>query len=854
MGMNSAEPLSFVDETSNLVVVRIDAQEKEFVDPIREYLETNGCRVYVNQKPPDLVAYHIATGDTSFVKSIFSANAHPKRSRLGIVMKPGHHDVQDDLQNLCKIVVVDPVMLAPSDVVDIFSFFFAGNSIIIDKRRNIHEPSFAPIKIGATGGRPAFPNQLKTSSVAPKPQNVPAPNDQERIGHIMSDVFPKKGNEASLTGSKKITRHRRRKIKIRIWIALLFFFFIFVVPNLWYGISIATSAASFALGARELQQSNVSGATRAISVGDYWLHQAKFSFGFVGLPFRVVGYTSSVRGQERFLSFLSDISSALRDITVIARNGKEVATLLLTSYTSDTRGTPAHAVEQLHMSVVSVSEKLGLAKAELTTLVRDRTFPFSVSPVVALGERMLASLEKVRGTLTYVDELLTVYPHFAGFSEPKTYLVLLQNSNELRPTGGFIGSVGLVQFENGTLSDFSIQDVYALDGQLKGHVDPPLPIRDVLGQEHWYLRDSNWDPDFTRSAARAAWFYQKEGGEPVDGVIAINSSVVVDILGATGPILLPDYNDQISKDNFFGKSFYYTQNDFFPGSTQKSDFLGSLARALLTKITTEKNVNPIGIFRAVSDGLMRKDILFMFTDTNLQQLVEYFGWGGRVLKNQGCDGVEQEYCFFDPLIAVEANMSVSKVNYFVKRSAVREININPDATMTESYSLTLRNTFEDASSQSAKGIGGSYISYVRFFVSEDVSVQDVTLDGVPIRTRSPKAVGVPRIPYIENIQEAAGVRVIGVAMEVPPGTKHTIRISFSRLHPISFGRGGATIDLFYYKHPGISDETVGTIVRYPIYWSIVPEQNGQAFLAKEGQLEYNSTILQDQIIRLRIIK
>jgi hypothetical protein len=91
-------------------------------------------------------------------------------------------------------------------------------------------------------------------------------------------------------------------------------------------------------------------------------------------------------------------------------------------------------------------------------------------------------------------------------------------------------------------------------------------------------------------------------------------------------------------------------------------------------------------------------------------------------------------------------------------------------------------------------------------------------------------------------------------MEVPPGTKHTIRISFSRLHPISFGRGGATIDLFYYKHPGISDETVGTIVRYPIYWSIVPEQNGQAFLAKEGQLEYNSTILQDQIIRLRIIK
>ena len=66
----------------------------------------------------------------------------------------------------------------------------------------------------------------------------------------------------------------------------------------------------------------------------------------------------------------------------------------------------------------------------------------------------------------------------------------------------------------------------------------------------------------------------------------------MDFLEATGPILLPDYNDQISAENFFGKSFYYTQNNFFPGSTQKSDFLGTLARALVEKLTSDKAVNP----------------------------------------------------------------------------------------------------------------------------------------------------------------------------------------------------------------------------------------------------------------------
>jgi hypothetical protein len=283
--------------------------------------------------------------------------------------------------------------------------------------------------------------------------------------------------------------------------------------------------------------------------------------------------------------------------------------------------------------------------------------------------------------------MLTLYPQMAGFKEPKTYLVLLQNSNELRPTGGFIGSVGVATFEQGFLSDFSIQDVYALDGQLKGHVDPPLPIRELLGQEHWYLRDSNWDPDFKLSAEKAIWFYEKETGGHVDGVVAVNVPVVVDVLTATGPIFLSDYNDRITAENFFGKSIYYTQAQTFPGSTQKSDFLGSLARTLLTKLTTETNVNPMALFRALSSGLARRDILFMFTRDDLQQLVVHFGWSGRVFNVTGCKGVSEDICLFDPVALVEANLSVSKVNYFIKHTGLREIIIAPDGGVRKILSI-----------------------------------------------------------------------------------------------------------------------------------------------------------------------
>ena len=67
---------------------------------------------------------------------------------------------------------------------------------------------------------------------------------------------------------------------------------------------------------------------------------------------------------------------------------------------------------------------------------------------------------------------------------------------ELRPTGGFIGSYAIMTFDKGRLAEIVVNDVYTADGQLKGHVDPPEPIRKYLGEGGWFLRDSNWDPDF----------------------------------------------------------------------------------------------------------------------------------------------------------------------------------------------------------------------------------------------------------------------------------------------------------------------------------------------------------------------
>jgi hypothetical protein len=833
--MTSATSQSVIDESTSLPVARIDAQEEDYAQPLREYLELNGCTVFINQNPHRSVEYHIVCGDYEFVKGIYSSSPEGDAKELGIVIGLSQSDAKNLVTDQRKILVVDPVTLTQNDVVDLFSFFFASTDAFYDKRRNRHELILPDIESAPLAAEPILPEA-----------------DRERIGSILSDVFRDEPKEI------KSHKQRKRKPKIHLWTKILVGVCVLAFPLVWYLGSLTLTVVTYSFIGVRAKNGDVSSISKIITVGRYWLSQSKFAFGIISTPVTLVGLSDHIRGQERLLSFLTDIDMSLSEMQKMVLSEKSVASILLKTGGDASSVTPANEIHQLRLSVTSVQGSLGLAQAELGTLLRDGTFPFFLPQILRQGNIALQQLESMRGVLTYVDQVLTLYPHLSGFKESKTYLVLFQNSNELRPTGGFIGSVGIAKFEDGFLSDFKISDVYALDGQLKGHVDPPLPIRELLSSEHWYLRDSNWDPDFKVSAERASWFYEKESGNHVDGVIAVNVPVVVDVLKATGPIVLPDYNDRISADNFFGKSLYYTQANSFPGSTQKSDFLGALARTLMTKITTDRDVSPVLLFRAFASGISRRDILFMFTDSNLQQLVEHFGWSGRVFNTLGCEGVTQESCLFDQLAIAESNMSVSKVNYFIKRSSIHEIIVSPDGGVSENVTINLRNTVNLSDDPNAKGIGGPYTTYMRFFVPTDSSISDVTLDGAPVPSRNKDAKNLPVLPYIEKAETSPpDSQGIGVAFSVAPGTEKQVRISYKRMRPMVFGRGGGYLDLIWYKHPGVSDNQAKTIIRYPIFWVATDESSAKEIpvnLANDGQLEYNTTILKDESLRIKFTK
>ncbi|GAJ02563.1 unnamed protein product, partial [marine sediment metagenome] len=228
-----------------------------------------------------------------------------------------------------------------------------------------------------------------------------------------------------------------------------------------------------------------------------------------------------------------------------------------------------------------------------------------------------------REKITLTRQIVDVLPQVLAFTGKKTYLLLLQDNLELRPTGGFISSYGLITFANGKLLDFQIRDIYATDNQLKGRVKPPLPLEKYLGEKSWYFRDSNWDPHFPASGVKAEWFLKTAIERDVDGVIAFNFNFLQKILQALGPVELLESGEKITTDNLLERAGYYSIVD----KETKKDFAGQVTTAVLEKVKEVQNQEWVGVIQAMEEALEEKDLLLVFHDEHVAKLFNSKGVG-----------------------------------------------------------------------------------------------------------------------------------------------------------------------------------------------------------------------------------
>ncbi len=339
-------------------------------------------------------------------------------------------------------------------------------------------------------------------------------------------------------------------------------------------------------------------------------------------------------------------------------------------------------------------------------------------------------VSQVNEKVSLIREFNSYLPEFLGVEKDKRYLVLLQNNMELRPTGGFMGSYALLSFKNGVMKNLEIQDIYVPDGQVKGHIEPPVPIQQTFQLGNWRLRDANWDPDFPTSTETILWFFEKGNVKNIDGVFALNLNLAIDLLQTTGPITLIDYNEKVNKDNIYQITQYYAETDFFPGSTQKKDFLSVLAKSIIEKIKTDPQINFLSLMQILLNNLNNNEMLLYFKNEDLQRMTVNQNWDGSLKKSSllASDSIQ------DYLAIYETNLGVNKANCCIQRITTHKI-LTSKEKINHSVLLELTNENKSNESKPPKYWGGRYINFLRIIVPQEVQIEKITIDNLPLSTK-----------------------------------------------------------------------------------------------------------------------
>lgn len=286
-------------------------------------------------------------------------------------------------------------------------------------------------------------------------------------------------------------------------------------------------------------------------------------------------------------------------------------------------------------TIDKIEDSLTLSKA---TLQRSRNnLPTNLQEQC---DKAIVSVDKtltaISSTKILIDQGL---PWLSGSNnQSRNILILFQNNAELRASGGFLGSFALVKLKDGKISDLNFEtNIYKLDtaySQKMNLAPPPELAYSTVG---WAMRDANFAIDFPESMAKVKEFFTAETGEKVDGVVALDTTLFLDLLKVVGPIDMPDYQKTITADNFLSDVQYEVEKGYFERSGGKEEnepkkILADMMPKFLNKlITAGKDEDKMPeILAMLGKGLSEKHLLFNVSDPELQSVLAKMGYAGQV--------------------------------------------------------------------------------------------------------------------------------------------------------------------------------------------------------------------------------
>jgi hypothetical protein len=604
-------------------------------------------------------------------------------------------------------------------------------------------------------------------------------------------------------------KNRKRKIKkfhkVLLWI-LGVFLAIFIALALWgiANISAAKSVYAEALAAKQsfeyaqVDIGNQDFAKAQVDLAEAHEHFIAAQKLFTRFQvYRAVPIAArQMKALDNLLQVGVNLSAGLQKLAVVGERATSVIKKDASGSFADI--TPDEKRAVLQQLSESTADLHGVkADIELAVLLIDEI------PETGLLTAIRTAVQPVKDQLPLLETLVyqalpaaETLPSIMGYPEEKTYLFLLQNNRELRPTGGFIGTYGILKLDAGEIAAFDTDNIYNLDSPVENIITEPSPepIAKHTSTKNWLLRNINWSPDFPTTAQKAESKYYEEGGSEhnLDGVIAVTPTFIESLLELTGPITVDGI--EFTKENLFETLEYQVEFGYYHQGVSDADrkeVIGDLSSELMGRLLGMQRSELPKLWETFVQNVDSKQMLIYVDDPITQELVEEQNWGGEMKHSDG-----------DFLMVVDANLAALKTDEKMERDLSYSVSRQGNdyvGTATMHYNNT---------TQRVSNFYTRYRTYTRIYLpagSTLISAEGFLTNDVKVNH------GVPTEPTVneETFSRPDGSTVSYTVVEgftsIEPLEQRDLKITYTLPEKVKKQIESGKYDLYVQKQAGTID-------------------------------------------------
>lgn len=401
--------------------------------------------------------------------------------------------------------------------------------------------------------------------------------------------------------------------------------------------------------------------------------------------------------------------------------------------------------------IVSTLDKIGPdldqigAKVEIVKQEMDNVDPnrypvefkgYKVRELLTEGKTLI---DQGASIMNDAKPVVRVMPWLLGVDAPRKYLMILQNDAELRPTGGFMTAYAILQVENGKITPLLSEDIYDVDARFRSKVKAPQAFVSYLPlpyatDPYLRLRDMNVSPDFKVSMEMFTENFKKASSQKFDGVIAVDTEVLVRLLAVIGRIGVPGWGNFSAEPDkrCFGCPLVVYELEALadkPVNTLKvarKAVIGPLMHSVLANALGSPKEKIPGLFDAGFSSVTEKHVLFYFSDEKIQSAMEAFNLAGRVRD------YDKDYFYL-----IDTSFSGAKSNLFITNEVEQKVEVSNDGTITKSVTINYKNPFPASNCNLEKGdlcLNAPYRDWFRIYVPKGSTLIESTGSEVEIKT------------------------------------------------------------------------------------------------------------------------